>query len=190
MLALSIHGSPGREGFSSSLHNEFLKPFKEAGINIAVVYAYASRINPCIGCGSCRDKPQCIYNDDMNRIYSLIREADFIIISSPLYFSSFPSPLKALIDRCQLLWEERRRIHSVYRLKQGFFISTAGAEYSNMFAGVIMGIKHYYNSIGAVFSNENTLLLPGTDSMNEISLEILNKTRKSGNTFLNNSRSL
>lgn len=185
MLALSIHGSPKSEGFSSSLHNEFLKPFKDSGINITKVYAYKLNVNPCIACGNCRDKPQCIYNDDMTEIYSLIRDADFIIISSPLYFSSFPSPLKAIIDRCQLIWEERRRIHSVDRLKQGFFISTGGAEYSNMFAGVLMGIKHYFNSIGTSFYQENTLLLPGADTMDEISLEILNKTRYTGKTFLN-----
>jgi multimeric flavodoxin WrbA len=185
LLALSIHGSPKSGGFSSSLHNEFLKPFEDSGINVVRVYAYKSHINPCIACGNCRDKPQCIYNDDMTEIYSHIRDADFIIISSPLYFSSFPSPLKSLIDRCQLIWEERRRLHSVDRFKRGFFISTGGAEYNNMFAGVIMGVKHYFNSMGTVFSQENTLLLPGADTMDEISLDILNKTRYTGNTFLN-----
>ncbi len=184
MLVLSIHGSPKSGGFSSTLHNEFLKPFEEAGINVAGVYAYKSDINPCIACGNCRDKPQCIYNDDMTEIYPLIRNADFIVISSPLYFSSFPSPLKALIDRCQLIWEERHRLHSADRLKRGFFISTGGAEYNNMFAGVVMGIKHYFNSMGVTFSGENTVLLSGADNMDEISLEILNKTRYTGETFI------
>jgi len=185
LLTLSIYGSPGSEGFSSTLHNEFLKAFEEKGIKIVKVFPYRSDINPCIACGNCRDKPQCIYNDDMTEIYSLIREADFITISSPLYFSSFPSPLKALIDRCQLIWEERRRLHSVDRFKRGFFISTGGAEYNNMFAGVVMGIKHYFNSIGVTFSAENTVLLPGVDALGQISLDILNKIRHTGNTFIN-----
>lgn len=184
MLTLSIYGSPRSEGFSSTLHNEFLKAFEEKGIKIVKIFPYKSDINPCIACGNCRDKPQCIYNDDMTEIYSLIREADFITISSPLYFSSFPSPLKGLMDRCQLIWEELRRTDSVKKRKQGFFISTGGADYNNMFAGVLMGIKHYFNSIGVTFSAENTVLLPGADDLGQISLEIINKTLYTGKAFI------
>jgi multimeric flavodoxin WrbA len=75
-----------------------------------------------MGCGYCASKLQCNISDGMSDIYSLIKEADIISVSSPLYFSSFPSPLKTIIDRCQLLWEEKKN-NIPAKKKKGFFFA-------------------------------------------------------------------
>ena len=58
-------------------------------------------INPCIGCNSCftSEENQCFQNDDMFKIYDKLRNADIVVVASPVYFYGISAELKALIDR-------------------------------------------------------------------------------------------
>lgn len=181
MKLLAIHGSPRKSGFSSTLHGEFIKQLKAAGADVEELHVYDKIILPCTACGYCKNFFSCPVNDDMKTIYPLIREADVISVSAPLYFSSVPSQLKALIDRCQVFWEEKN--HSTgktHPLKKGALICTAGAEYNNMFSGVMLMMKHFFNTVNAGFTENNALLLPGLDSADpeKISLEIIHTAVK------------
>jgi multimeric flavodoxin WrbA len=112
----------------------------------------------------------------MNGIYSMIRQADVISISTPLYFSSAPSQLKVLIDRCQVFWEEKNHANGKKSpMKKGILICTAGAEYNNMFSGIILMMRHFFNTINAGFTENEAILIPGLDSPDskKISLEII-----------------
>ena len=141
-------------------------------------------IHPCTACSGCRDEFKCIYDDDMTEIYPLITETDFITISAPLYFSSFPSPLKAFIDRCQVLWELKERRGDNIKRGHGFLIAAGGSVYSNMFTGVLLTVKHFFNSISVNYSADDSILYSGTDSLDEISLEIKDKARYTGEEFI------
>lgn len=183
MLLLSIFGSPRKNGFSSRLHEELIIPFKERGFFIERIYAYDAKVHPCTACGWCADHSSCSIDDGMTDIYNLIRTADIISISSPLYFSSLPSPLKAIIDRCQVLWEEGRRNQFMLKKRKGIFICAAGDEYNGMFDGVSMAIKHFYNAISTSYIPEDAILYPLSDTSPEISLEFIEKTRIIGERY-------
>ena len=183
MNLLALTGSPRKNSFSTKLHKEFLNPFIENGFHVNIINAFEAGVNFCTACGRCSVEPECIYNDDMSRIYNLIRDADFISISSPLYFSSFPAPLKSIIDRCQLLWEESRRTGIKVKAKKGFFFCTAGSEYNDIFSGVLTGIRHFYNTINTSFNIEDAVLINNCDIKEEISLDILEKCRMLGSKY-------
>jgi len=175
-MLLAVHGSPRKNGFSSTLHRELLKPFHASGFDVIEIHVHDKKISPCTACGTCREKLICPINDDMNSIYPLIRQADVITISAPLYFSSVPSQLKALIDRCQVFWEEKNRSpEKTLTGKQGVFICTAGADYNNMFSGVRQVIRHFFNTLNVDFNENEAILVPGLDSPNsgKITLEII-----------------
>lgn len=58
------------------------------------------RINGCIGCEYCYEhNGECIQKDDMQIVYSYLEKSDVIVFATPIYYQSFPSQLKALIDR-------------------------------------------------------------------------------------------
>lgn len=184
MRLLAIFGSPRKNGYSSRIHEEIIIPFAERGFIIDRVYAYESDVEPCTGCAYCRDHNSCSIDDGMTGIYSLIKDADVISISSPLYFSSLPSPLKAIIDRCQLLWEECGANPGLKNgTKKGVFICAGGSEYSEMFAGAIQCMRHFFNAINVSFKPEDSLLYPNSDSSPEISLEFLEKARMLGKAY-------
>lgn len=119
----------------------------------------------------------------MSDIYDFIRNADIISVSTPLYFSSFPSPLKSIIDRCQLLWEENRRNGVTFKAKHGFFFCTAGSDYKDIFSPVLTGIKHFYNTINATLDKHEAILVSNCDFTEQISLEILEKCRILGKKY-------
>ena len=177
---LAITGSPRKNSYSTKLHNEFLDPFIKNGSKIDIISPYDIDIKPCTACGSCKDESNCIFDDSMTKIYKLIRDADIISISSPLYFSSFPGPLKTLIDRCQLLWEENRRNDIKIKERRGFFFCTAGSDYNDIFLSVLTVVKHFYNSINTSFNPDETVLVKDCDLKDEISPEILEKCRVLG----------
>jgi multimeric flavodoxin WrbA len=137
---LAFTGRPRKESISSKLQNEFLKPFITTGFKVDIVNAYQTKINPCMGCGYCSSKLQCNFSDEMSDIYSLIREADIISVSSPLYFSSFPAPLKTIIDRCQLLWEEKKNNIPIKK-KTGFFFALQDQTIKIFFAVFLQGLN-------------------------------------------------
>lgn len=165
------------------MHNEFLNPFIERGFKVDIINSYQAHIHPCNACGSCSAESRCIFDDDMTEIYSLIRNADIISISSPLYFSSFPAPLKTIIDRCQLLWEEKKRTGVRVKNRKGFFFCSAGSDYNEIFSGVLTGIRHFYNSINTSFDINEAVLFKNGDINENISGELLEKCRMLGRKY-------
>lgn len=89
------------------LLEEALKPIREAGHEIIVFKLNLMRIKPCQDCGSCEQTGRCIMDDDMTEIYTAIREADRIVLASPVFFFGVSAQAKAMIDRCQAFWCEK-----------------------------------------------------------------------------------
>lgn len=58
-------------------------------------------VHPCIGCNYCylSEGSRCVQQDDMVKIYDMLRQADTVIVASPVYFYGISAQLKALIDR-------------------------------------------------------------------------------------------
>lgn len=99
--ALVLFGSPHKDGYSSKLLNSFLLGLKNHDINIINSYEY--NIKPCIDCKFCQENNSCFF-DDFSKIDKLIRNSSLLIIATPVYNLSFPSPLKAIFDRMQLYY--------------------------------------------------------------------------------------
>lgn len=183
MKVLALYGSPHQQGTSSRAHDIFLAPLFDAGAEVTKVNAYDLSVLPCIDCGVCAEEPRCIYND-MSEIYSLIKEVQAITISSPVYFSSLPGPLKNIIDRCQLVWQEKRRNPAQGRTQAGYFIATAGSDYSNIFKPSVTVVRHFFNTLGCVHNEKDFFLLPGVDNNSEGPERNFDLLSKKGREFL------
>jgi putative NADPH-quinone reductase len=79
----------------------FTEGIQSAGAEVEKIYTNKLRINPCLGCYRCQFKTpgKCIQRDDMLELLPKLKEADFWILASPLYFGGVSSPLKVFIDR-------------------------------------------------------------------------------------------
>ncbi|RNI11812.1 flavodoxin family protein [Methanohalophilus sp. RSK] len=103
MKILGISGSPKKNGNSEQMINRVLTMAEKRGFTPEKVFLSEMEVKPCIACGNCRESEECPINDDMEKIYPELDEADAIIVASPVYFGSPTAQLKALFDRSVLL---------------------------------------------------------------------------------------
>jgi multimeric flavodoxin WrbA len=107
MRVVVFHGSPRIEGNTDILLKETLRAIDEPPQDTYVFKLNFMNIKPCQDCGGCENSGECIINDDMNTIYRAIREADRIVVASPIFFFGLSAQTKAMIDRCQAFWCEK-----------------------------------------------------------------------------------
>jgi multimeric flavodoxin WrbA len=102
MKALAISGSARINGNTEKLLNTCLEVCAEAGISGELIRLAEHPVQPCTACGSCfKSKDNtCVQGDGtFHMIYDKMREADILLVGSPVYFGSATADLTALLDR-------------------------------------------------------------------------------------------
>ena len=103
---LVIQGGGRANGNTAQLIQAFVKGAEEAGHQTKVISLLKNPVNGCLGCNACRYGKPCVQKDSFNSLAPEIREADLIVLASPLYFWTISSKLKAFIERFYCLAEE------------------------------------------------------------------------------------
>jgi multimeric flavodoxin WrbA len=99
MKALGIVGSPRENGNTEIITNHTLKAIEEEGIEVKTIRLSGLDIRPCQACMYCRKEEKCAINDDLNPIYFEMKDADAIILSSPVYVGSTTGLMKCFMER-------------------------------------------------------------------------------------------
>jgi multimeric flavodoxin WrbA len=76
-----------------------LKAIAEEGLDTELIRLAGLDIKPCNACMACKDKEACSIEDDMFPLYLRMKEADGIILASPVYYGSATALVKALMER-------------------------------------------------------------------------------------------
>ena len=96
-----LNGSPRKNGNTSALTTAFARGAEEAGNTVTEFHLSRMKINGCLGCwhgGKDAEHP-CVQKDDMEQIYPSYREADVVVLASPLYYWFISGFLKNAFDR-------------------------------------------------------------------------------------------
>lgn len=96
-----LNGSPRKNGNTSALTKAFTKGAKQAGNTVVEYYLNDMKINGCLGCfgGGKNEQCPCVQQDDMTKIYPSFKEADIVVLASPLYYWFISGQLKTCFDR-------------------------------------------------------------------------------------------
>lgn len=93
-------GSPRKAGNTNLLVDAFVKGAEESGHQVEKVFLKDKDIHDCIDCGACQGNGGlCVQKDDMQEIYGQMKTADVIVLASPVYFYTWTSLMKRMIDR-------------------------------------------------------------------------------------------
>ena len=95
---LVLNGSPRKDSVSSAVCESLVSAAGEA--EIKKYNAYKMNAKPCMGCGYCDRNVGCCF-DDLDEFMRDFEQADYFVISTPVYNSGVPAPLKAVVDRFQ-----------------------------------------------------------------------------------------
>jgi multimeric flavodoxin WrbA len=101
MNILAIGASARLNGNSNSLMRTAVESAVKRGATAEILYARKLDVQGCLGCDGCKRSPDatCVVQDDMHRIYALVKKCDVLVVATPVYFYSMSSWLKAIVDR-------------------------------------------------------------------------------------------
>ena len=99
MKVLIINGSPHINGNTSIALKEMVKVFEAEGIEAESVQIGNKNIRGCVACGSCGRNGKCAFDDIVNEIADKFKEADGLVVASPVYYASANATLIACLDR-------------------------------------------------------------------------------------------
>lgn len=99
MKVLMINGSPHASGNTAIALEEMVKVFAQEGIETELVQVGHRAIRGCIGCRSCAQTGKCVFDDAVNETAKSFREADGLVVASPVYYASANATLIAFLDR-------------------------------------------------------------------------------------------
>ena len=100
MKVLLVNGSPHEKGCTYTALAEVEKSLHRAGIGTKWFQLGKKAVHGCVACGACRKTGKCVFDDDgCNTLAALLREADGVVIGSPVYYAGPNGALCALLDR-------------------------------------------------------------------------------------------
>ena len=100
MKVLLINGSPHKNGCTYTALSEVAKALKNNNVESEIFHIGMKAMQGCIACGKCYTTKKCGFEDDIyNNLFEKIKEADGIIVGSPVYYAGPNGSLCALLDR-------------------------------------------------------------------------------------------
>ncbi len=102
MKVVAINGSPHKEGNTYHALQTVLDQLHENGIDSEIIHIGNKSVSGCIACNKCmknKDEKCVITTDDTNIWIQKLKEADGILLGSPVHYASLGSNLKSFLDR-------------------------------------------------------------------------------------------
>jgi multimeric flavodoxin WrbA len=121
-MIVGICGSP-RKGATEHVLREALSMLETAEFSTEFFTVKGKNLGFCTHCDHCLEHKECIIKDDMNTVYSLLREATGIIIATPVYNGGVSAQTKTVMDRCRALFAADL---DVLKYKVGMAIAVGG----------------------------------------------------------------
>jgi len=138
MKVIAINGSPRMgKGYTALLLDSFIHGMMDAGSEVELFYARRLKVKPCT-CGEMycwfKKAGECCIKDDMQLLYPKLREADILVLATPVYIP-LPGEMQNFINRlCPLInpilenreGRTRARFHKQVKIRKIVLVSTGG----------------------------------------------------------------
>jgi multimeric flavodoxin WrbA len=170
MRVLGIAGSPRRGGNTDLLLAEVTKGAASRMAEVKTIVLNDLKITPCQHCDACFEAGRCRLDDDMQMVYGELKQADRVVLASPIQFMGPSAQLKLMIDRCQALWARKYILNKPplndRRERKGLFVSVGALRKADLFTPAVTIVKTLFKVIDITYAGE--LLFPGIDEKGAI----------------------
>ncbi len=106
MKVLAFNGSPNKEGNTYHAIKIVCQELEKEGIETEIINVGSKAVRGCIACWQCaknRNEKCVIPGDDVNEWIQKMKEADGIILGSPVHYSAIGGTMKSFLDRVFLV---------------------------------------------------------------------------------------
>lgn len=187
MNVLAFTASPRAGGNSDTLLDGIVAGLHRGGVSVEKINTRELSIEPCSGCGVCKENGRCAIDDDFQAIYDRLIDCDGVVFASPLYFMNVPGKAKLLIDRCQVFWSAReiRGIDLFNGRKRFGLLAVCAAKRRgpggvSIFRGIQDTMHYVFQSLG--LEELKPLLVPGVEEKGAVTSRtgLLESARNAG----------
>ena len=102
MKIVAFNGSPKKEGNTYHALKLVTEQLELQGIETEIVHVGNKGVKGCIACGQCaknKDEKCVLTGDDVNIWIQKMKEADGILLGSPVHYASLGANMKSFLDR-------------------------------------------------------------------------------------------
>lgn len=102
MKVIAFNGSPNKKGNTWHALQMVIDELEKEGIEGEIIHVGNKAIRGCLACHQCfkLKNEQCIQtNDEVNAWIQKMKEADGILLGSPVHFSAIGGTMKSFLDR-------------------------------------------------------------------------------------------
>ena len=151
MKVLMVNGSPRRDGNTSLALAEMEKVFQQEGIQVEIVSLGTQDIRGCIACNSCGKTGKCAFDDLVNETAPKLRQADGLVVASPVYYASANGTLISFIDRLfySTPFDKTMKVGAAVAVARRGGVSATYDELNKYFAisGMPIATGQYWNAV-------------------------------------------
>lgn len=100
MRIVCVLGSPRPKGNSFMIADRFCRTAEAGGAEIQTFSLNRLKYRGCQACMTCKTKlDHCVLKDDLIQVLDAVRDADILVMASPIYYGEVSSQMKGFIDR-------------------------------------------------------------------------------------------
>lgn len=99
MKVLMINGSPRQNSNTELVFKEMTEVFEKENVEYEIVQVGNKLIRGCQACGYCHKNGKCVFDDEVNEVAEKLKDADALVIGSPVYYASANGTLISFLDR-------------------------------------------------------------------------------------------
>ena len=96
---LLFNGSPHANGCTARALEEMVNVFSQEGVETEVIQVGNQDIRGCVSCGFCEKNGKCVFNDLVNEVAEKFKDADGLVVGSPVYYASPNGTILSFMDR-------------------------------------------------------------------------------------------
>ncbi len=94
-----LNGSPREKGNIALAFSEMEEIFKESNVEYENILLGRMDIRGCIACETCSKNGKCVFDDIVNELALKFKEADGLVIGSPVYYGSVNGTFMSALQR-------------------------------------------------------------------------------------------
>jgi multimeric flavodoxin WrbA len=204
MKIIAINGSPRMEkGYTNLILTHFINGMMDAGSEVELFYARRLKIKPCT-CGEMYcwyKKPgECCIKDDMQLLYPKLREADILVLATPVYIP-LPGEMQNFINRlCPLInpllenreGRTRAGFHKQVKIRKIVLVSTGGWWEKANFETVVRITDELAKDASVEFAGAvlrpHAFLMKKKGELTKDGEDVLNGVKRAGNELIKKGR--
>lgn len=177
MQIVAINGSPKKNGNTAYVMDAMLEELQD--FETEIIHVGAEKLRGCTGCFKCHSTEghRCVFDDDiLNQAAEKMRQADGIILGSPVYFSGVAGSMKSFLDRVFYTSAPyfKRKVGAAFSVARRTGGSDTFHQLCNylIYAGIIMPPYQYWGATYGRMPGEVAEDLEGTQTMRLVAREM------------------